>query len=338
MEVFTRNTSDPAQGRLAARPISTPSWPQRLRDRRGIRFRSQPAGHLGAERQKTHRRASAPTKAARPTTPRSSSSCSTPQSRKSVSLEQIACLTQRSSLVAATSACRWRLRCKARGARNRRMGPFRRKRRSAGGHGFRRVITGSVADAGLWASLSAEFDFVIHCASSGRGGEPAYEEVYLKGALMMNAHQARARRYFVSSTSVYGQTEGEIVTEKSPAEPSRRQAGSCARRKKVALAAGAVVVRSSGIYGPKRGVLFEKFRRGEAVIEGDGLRWINQIHQRDLVAALVHLIDRGQPGRNLQCDRRYAGYAARFLRVVQRIPGASRCRRTDRSTPSANGA
>jgi nucleoside-diphosphate-sugar epimerase len=43
-------------------------------------------------------------------------------------------------------------------------------------------------------------------------------------------------------------------------------------------------------------VLFEKFRRGEAVIEGDGLRWINQIHQRDLVAALAHLIEAGAPG------------------------------------------
>ncbi len=58
----------------------------------------------------------------------------------------------------------------------------------------------------------------------------------------------------------------------------------------------ATVVRSCGIYGQGRGVLFEKFRRGEAVIEGDGLRWINQIHQRDLVIALTYLIDAGVPG------------------------------------------
>jgi len=64
-----------------------------------------------------------------------------------------------------------------------------------------------------------------------------------------------------------------------------------------ALLSGATVVRSSGIYGPKRGVLFDKFRRGEAVIEGDGSHWMNLIHQRDLVAALVHLITRVHPGR-----------------------------------------
>ena len=82
----------------------------------------------------------------------------------------------------------------------------------------------------------------------------------------------------------------------------------------------AIVVRSSGIYGPKRGVLFAKFQRGEAVIEGDGLRWINQIHQRDLVAALAHLIDHGAPGEiyNATDDtpvtqRDYYAWCAKFL-------------------------
>jgi nucleoside-diphosphate-sugar epimerase len=44
-------------------------------------------------------------------------------------------------------------------------------------------------------------------------------------------------------------------------------------------------------------VLWEKFKRGEAVIEGDGSRWINQIHQHDLVSALVRLIDHTANGQ-----------------------------------------
>lgn len=163
-------------------------------------------------------------------------------------------------------------------------------------HGFRRVITGSVADAGLWSGLNRKYEFVIHCASSNGGGELAYEEVYVQGVHMMNTHQPAARRILVSSTSVYGQTQGELVTEKSPAGPESPTSRILRRAEQMALAAGAVVVRSSGIYGPKRGVLFEKFRRGQAVIEGDGMRWINQVHRRDLVAALVHLIDAGRPG------------------------------------------
>jgi len=164
------------------------------------------------------------------------------------------------------------------------------------GHRFHRVITGSVADGGVWNALDENFELVIHCASSGRGGIEAYEEVFLKGALMMNARQPRARKLFVSSTSVYGQTQGEIVTEKSPAEPVAATSRILREAEKAALASGVTVVRSSGIYGPGRGVLFEKFRRDEAVIEGDGARWINQIHQRDLVAALAHLIDAGASG------------------------------------------
>jgi nucleoside-diphosphate-sugar epimerase len=167
---------------------------------------------------------------------------------------------------------------------------------SLAAHHFRRVISGSVADPRLWEAESENYDLVIHCASSGRGGEAEYEEVFLNGARMMGARQPRARKIFVSSTSVYGQTQGELVTEESPAEPLAGTGRVLRRAEKMALGSGATVVRSSGIYGPNRGVLFEKFRRGEAVIEGDGLRWINQIHQRDLVVALAHLVDAGAPG------------------------------------------
>jgi nucleoside-diphosphate-sugar epimerase len=33
-----------------------------------------------------------------------------------------------------------------------------------------------------------------------------------------------------------------------------------------------------------------KFLSGEAIIEGDGLRWINQIHRDDAARAIVHLL------------------------------------------------
>jgi nucleoside-diphosphate-sugar epimerase len=164
------------------------------------------------------------------------------------------------------------------------------------GQGFHRVIVGSVGHPPLWETVGEDFDFAIHCASSGHGGTEAYEEVFLQGGSLLNQHLARARRLFVSSTSVYGETAGEIVTEETPAQPATITGKILALAESSALASGAVVARSSGIYGPGRGVLFEKFRRGEAVIEGDGLRWLNQIHQRDVVAALAHLLHQGEPG------------------------------------------
>ncbi|MCE0524238.1 MAG: NAD-dependent epimerase/dehydratase family protein [Methylacidiphilales bacterium] len=163
-------------------------------------------------------------------------------------------------------------------------------------HEFHCVIDGSVADPRLWDAISVEYDFVIHCASSSRGGEAAYEEVFFQGAFMMGSRQPRARKLFVSSTSVYGQSRGELVTEDFPAEPLTPTGRILREAERTALGSGATVVRSTGIYGPNRGVLFERFRQGAAVIEGNGLRWINQIHQRDLVAALAHLIGAGAPG------------------------------------------
>jgi nucleoside-diphosphate-sugar epimerase len=160
-------------------------------------------------------------------------------------------------------------------------------------HRFARVLIGSVADKGIWEGVDLACDLVIHCASSGRGGEAAYEEVFVQGARRIGEHLPRARKLFVSSTSVYGQNGGEMVTEDSPAEPSTATGKLLREAEVIALGSGTTVVRSSGIYGPGRGVLFDKFRRGEAVIEGDGSRWINQIHRDDLVSAIAHLIDRG---------------------------------------------
>lgn len=162
------------------------------------------------------------------------------------------------------------------------------------GHPFQRIVIGNVADSEIWQDVREAYDLVIHCASSGRGGEEAYEEVFLEGARMMALHQPQARKFFVSSTSVYGQVQGEVVTEESAAEPISATSRILREAEEVALAAGAIIVRSSGIYGPNRSVLFEKFRRDEAVIEGDGLRWINQIHRDDLAAALLHLIEVGE--------------------------------------------
>jgi nucleoside-diphosphate-sugar epimerase len=91
--------------------------------------------------------------------------------------------------------------------------------------------------------------------------------------------------------------QGEVVTEDSPAEPASETSRILREAEETALAVGGIVVRSSGIYGPGRGVLFEKLRRGEAVIPGDGLRWINQIHQRDLVSAVEQVMAAGRPGQ-----------------------------------------
>lgn len=139
-------------------------------------------------------------------------------------------------------------------------------------------------------------DAVVHCASSGRGGADAYRRVYLEGVRQLAATLAPRRLIFTSSTSVYAQTDGAWVTETSAAEPDRETGQILRGAEEAALAAGGIVARLAGVYGPGRSVLLRKFLSGEAVIEGDGGRWINQVHRDDIATALLALVQRDEPG------------------------------------------
>jgi nucleoside-diphosphate-sugar epimerase len=137
---------------------------------------------------------------------------------------------------------------------------------------------------------------IVHCASSGRGGADAYRRVYLGGARNLLTVLAPQWLLFTSSTSVYAQNDGAWVTEDSPAEPDRDTGRVLRETEDLVLAARGCVARLAGIYGPGRSVLLKKFLTGEAVIEGEGNRWINQIHRDDIATALTLLVERRAPG------------------------------------------
>jgi nucleoside-diphosphate-sugar epimerase len=135
----------------------------------------------------------------------------------------------------------------------------------------------------------------VYCVSSGRGGADTYAAVYRDGLRRVLENWAPRRMIFVSSTSVYGQTDGSWVTEESPAIPERETGRILLEAEQVALDAGGSVARLSGIYGPGRSVLLKKFLAGEAVLEDGGRRWINQIHRDDAAAAVARLGDQVVP-------------------------------------------
>ena len=131
----------------------------------------------------------------------------------------------------------------------------------------------------------------IYCVSSGRGGVDAYAAVYRDGLRRVQESWKPGRMIFVSSTSVYGQTDGDWVTEESEAAPDRDTGRILLEAEHIALASGGSVARLSGIYGPGRSVLLRKFLAGEALLEDGGHRWINQIHRDDAAVALARLAD-----------------------------------------------
>jgi nucleoside-diphosphate-sugar epimerase len=169
-------------------------------------------------------------------------------------------------------------------------------------------ITPLVGDITLPEALSAlpaNYDWVVQCASSSGGGAEEYRAVYLQGARnLVNWLRASPPRKFVctSSTSVYGQSDGSMVTESSPTEPGAQTAKILVATEKVLLDASrdqdfpAVILRVAGIYGPGRGYWLQQFLNGQAQIEGTGDRILNMIHRKDVVGAIIAALESGRPG------------------------------------------
>ena len=107
---------------------------------------------------------------------------------------------------------------------------------------------------------------------------------------------------YTSSTSVYGQNDGSLVTENSPTEPAVETGKILVETERVLLEAArerkfpAVILRLAGIYGPDRGYWFKQYLKNEARIEGNGARILNMIHRDDAVGAIIAALKSGRPG------------------------------------------
>ncbi len=184
-------------------------------------------------------------------------------------------------------------------------------------HGLRRNAPEAVRSAGItpWqadvtrpetlARLPGHFDWVVNCAASGGGGAEEYRQLYLEGnrnLVAWLADKPPQKFLYTSSTSVYGQNDGSLVTEESAVCPEAPTARVLAQTEEFLLAAArnhfpAVILRVAGIYGPGRGHAFKQFLRGEARLEGDGSRFMNMIHRDDLIGVIIRGLETGSPGQ-----------------------------------------
>jgi nucleoside-diphosphate-sugar epimerase len=140
-------------------------------------------------------------------------------------------------------------------------------------------------------------DALVHCAGPDRAAPEAYRSVFVDGLSNALTGIEPRRVLITGSTSVYAQADGTWVDETSEAKPDRETGRILLEAESLVLASGGLVARLSGLYGPGRSVIMRKFLSGEAVIEGDGLRWINQIHRDDAARAIAHLLAAlAQPG------------------------------------------
>ncbi|UVE45543.1 SDR family oxidoreductase [Pseudomonas chlororaphis] len=144
-------------------------------------------------------------------------------------------------------------------------------------------------------------DYLVYSAAATEHDEAGYRAAYVEGLthvlgwLKQNG-QSPKRLLFVSSSSVYGQKDGEWIDETSPAQAGGYSGRLMLEAEQVALQSGipASLVRLTGIYGPGREWLLNQVRQGYRVAIDPPL-YGNRIHADDAAGLLAFL---------LQADRR----------------------------------
>lgn len=169
-------------------------------------------------------------------------------------------------------------------------------------------IVGDVTDAATLAGLPA-VDTLLYAVGLDRAAGKSQREVYVGGLKNVAARLAgKVRRWIsISSTSVYGQTDGEWVDESSECRPEAENGKVCLDAETVLRAAvpAANILRLAGIYGPGRLVARLAALRAGIVLEGNPEAWLNLIHVDDAVASIIACERRGTPGSTyLVCDDR----------------------------------
>jgi nucleoside-diphosphate-sugar epimerase len=147
--------------------------------------------------------------------------------------------------------------------------------------------------------LSPDWDCVVNTVSSSKGDAEAYRRVFLEGTrnIIEWLSGSKIQKYvFTSSTSVYGQTDGSVVDETSPTEPTSDTSKILVETEQLLHGFPAIILRVAGIYGPERGHLFQQYLHGKAAVTGDGSRYINMVHRDDVVRAIIAALERSRPG------------------------------------------
>ncbi|MBM4208163.1 MAG: SDR family oxidoreductase [Gammaproteobacteria bacterium] len=166
-------------------------------------------------------------------------------------------------------------------------------------------IRADIAVATDVAKLDVDFDFVYFIVSPDKRDEVSYARVYETGLMLLLSHFRQAKSHalwiFVSSTSVYGQTQGEWVDEDSETLPKTATAQLLLKAEQAVkvMNPANIIVRFSGIYGPGREYLLRQAMQ-RPVLQKTPPSYTNRIHQLDCVGILAFLLQQSLQGVQLE--------------------------------------
>jgi len=145
-------------------------------------------------------------------------------------------------------------------------------------------------------------DYLVYCAAATDHDEAGYRAAYVQGLehvleWLDDYGQMPNRLLFVSSSSVYGQQNGEWVDEASPAVAAGYSGRVMLEAEQLALKSGipTSIVRLTGIYGPGREWLLTQVRRGYRVAVEPPL-YANRIHADDAAGLMACLLEADRRG------------------------------------------
>ena len=149
-------------------------------------------------------------------------------------------------------------------------------------------------------------DYLVYCAAATDHDEAGYRKAYVQGLQHVlewlgDYGQEPKHLVFVSSSSVYGQQNGEWVDETSPTQAVGYSGQVMLEAEQVAFDSGipATTVRLTGIYGPGREWLLSQVRQGYRVAVEPPL-YGNRIHVDDAAGLLAYLLLHVEQGGALE--------------------------------------
>lgn len=158
---------------------------------------------------------------------------------------------------------------------------------------------------------AGRIDYLVYCAAATQHDEAGYQAAYFDGlrnvlAWLKASGQQPRRLFFVSSSGVYGQKDGEWIDETSPAEAQGYSGKVMLEAERLAWQSGipATSVRLTGIYGPGREWLLKQVQMGYRVVSEPPL-YANRIHADDCAGLLAFLLQADARGEAL--DDLYVG-------------------------------
>lgn len=154
-------------------------------------------------------------------------------------------------------------------------------------------IKADLCSANDYISLPKDKNIIVFAASPDSSSVESYQKVYIEALSLSLAYARKLNKLhkfiLISSTGVYGQTNGEYVEENSPCLPNRENAKVIIQAEKL-LAESKLpyaIIRFAGIYGPGRNRMIEKAKLGELDLET--CTYSNRIHVEDCSRVVSHV-------------------------------------------------